>query len=325
MKMITKIYYTLSILIMSICFGQENCDLYLDQMNTAIEKNNIDKAKQVMHYYYTCKEDLLGDQHPVVKTLSKIEYITRFDHGRAVAKLKNGKYLIIDKNITMIKELSFEKVFPYLEEFALVYDNKKYGFIDLDGKIAIPLQYDFALSFFSGFAEVANDQKNGYIDKNGYFSEINHASVFKDFIQFDTNNFSAYTNTQDVNNIKNKDLFLKYMNEAIHIYLPIYIQNSATKFVIPIEFIEKQPRFLTLLLISRMIKSYENKREWIRLLPLMTDLQICELDFMLKVEQKDLKSIINQLKISYKKEQSINISDEDALKILSESMDIMID
>jgi hypothetical protein len=85
--------------------------------------------------------------------------------------------------------------------------------------------------------------------------------------------------------------FMTAMKEAIQKYLPADIQEKAMMFTIPIEFIEKMPQLVVLLLKSRSMSEDSEKQSWFNLLPLMTDEQIAKLNDILTREKQKLEEI----------------------------------
>lgn len=85
--------------------------------------------------------------------------------------------------------------------------------------------------------------------------------------------------------------FITAMHTAIHTYLPTEVQEKAKQFTIPIEFIEKMPELIVLVLNSRSMNEASEKQSWFNLLPLMTDDQISKLNDILTKEKQKLEEI----------------------------------
>lgn len=85
--------------------------------------------------------------------------------------------------------------------------------------------------------------------------------------------------------------FITAMNAAIQQYLPSDLYDKAKQFTIPIEFIEKLPNLVVLILNSRSMSDASEKQSWFNLLPLMTDEQIEKLLDILTREQQKLAEI----------------------------------
>ena len=85
--------------------------------------------------------------------------------------------------------------------------------------------------------------------------------------------------------------FITAMHTAIQQYLPVDLQEKAKEFTIPIEFIEKMPELVILILNSRSMNEASEKQSWFNLLPLMTDEQIAKLNDILTREKEKLEEI----------------------------------
>ncbi len=85
--------------------------------------------------------------------------------------------------------------------------------------------------------------------------------------------------------------FMTAMKEAIKKHLPVDLHEKAVAFTIPIEFIEKLPGLVVLLLNSRSMNEAAEKQSWFNLLPLMTDEQIDKLNDILTREKQKLEEI----------------------------------
>jgi len=85
--------------------------------------------------------------------------------------------------------------------------------------------------------------------------------------------------------------FMTAMKEAVQKYLPADLHERALAFTIPIEFIEKMPGLVVLLLNSRSMSEASEKQSWFNLLPLMTDEQITKLNDILTREKQKLEEI----------------------------------
>lgn len=85
--------------------------------------------------------------------------------------------------------------------------------------------------------------------------------------------------------------FITVMHAAIEQYLPSDVQEKAKQFTIPIEFIEKIPNLVVLILNSRSMNEASEKQSWFNLLPLMTDDQIDKLNDILTREKQKLDEI----------------------------------
>lgn len=85
--------------------------------------------------------------------------------------------------------------------------------------------------------------------------------------------------------------FMTAMKEAVQKYLPADLHEKAVAFTIPVEFIEKMPWLVVLLLNSRSMSEASEKQSWFNLLPLMTDEQITKLNDILTREKQKLEEI----------------------------------
>ena len=85
--------------------------------------------------------------------------------------------------------------------------------------------------------------------------------------------------------------FMTAMKQAIQQYLPVDLHEKALLFTIPIEFIEKMPALVILLLMSKSMNEAAEKQSWFNLLPLMTDEQIAKLNDILLREKQKLEEI----------------------------------
>ena len=85
--------------------------------------------------------------------------------------------------------------------------------------------------------------------------------------------------------------FLTAMNAAITQYLPADVQEKAKQFTIPIEFLEKMPNLIALVLTSRSMAEKTEKQSRFNLLPLMSDDQITKLSDILLREKEKLEAI----------------------------------
>lgn len=85
--------------------------------------------------------------------------------------------------------------------------------------------------------------------------------------------------------------FITAMKEAIKKYLPDHLHEQASQYTIPIEFIEKLPSLIILVLESKSMNDPNEKQSWFNLLPLMTDEQIDKLNDILAREKEKLAEI----------------------------------
>lgn len=85
--------------------------------------------------------------------------------------------------------------------------------------------------------------------------------------------------------------FATLMKQAIQKYLPDTLREKAGQFTIPVEFIEKMPELIILVLNSRSMDKAEEKQSWFNLLPLMNDDQIAKLNDILTREKTKLAEI----------------------------------
>lgn len=76
--------------------------------------------------------------------------------------------------------------------------------------------------------------------------------------------------------------------------LPQDIQEMAKWFSLPVEFIEKSPDIIILILRSQSLNSHEEKQNRFNLLPLMNEQQLSKLIWILTKEQEKLKEIENK-------------------------------
>lgn len=73
--------------------------------------------------------------------------------------------------------------------------------------------------------------------------------------------------------------------------LPLDIQETAKSYSIPVEFIEKTPELIALIIRSQSLNSHEEKQNRFNLLPLMNEQQMNKLVGILTKEQEKLKEI----------------------------------
>lgn len=85
--------------------------------------------------------------------------------------------------------------------------------------------------------------------------------------------------------------FMTVMKQAVQKYLSPDLHEKALAFTMPIEFIEKMPALITLILNSRSMSDASEKQSWFNLLPLMTDDQIAKLNDILTRERQKLEEI----------------------------------
>ncbi len=85
--------------------------------------------------------------------------------------------------------------------------------------------------------------------------------------------------------------FMTAMKEAVQKYLAPEFHEKALAFTMPIEFIEKMPALISLILNSRSMSDASEKQSWFNLLPLMTDDQIAKLNDILTREKQKLDEI----------------------------------
>lgn len=85
--------------------------------------------------------------------------------------------------------------------------------------------------------------------------------------------------------------FISAMYQAIQTYLPQDLHEQAKAFTIPIEFIEKMPHLVELVLRSRSMSEASEKQSRFNLFPLMTDDQIAKLLDILNKEKEKLEEI----------------------------------
>ena len=85
--------------------------------------------------------------------------------------------------------------------------------------------------------------------------------------------------------------FITAMNQAIDRYLPQELREIAKQFTIPIEFLEKMPNLIALVLTSRSMAEKTEKQSRFNLLPLMSDDQITKLSDILLREKEKLEAI----------------------------------
>ena len=98
--------------------------------------------------------------------------------------------------------------------------------------------------------------------------------------------------------------FITAMYAAIQQYLPAEIQEKAKQFTIPIEFIEKMPNLVLLVLQSKSMSEASEKQSWFNLLPLMTDEQITKLNDILtreKIKLEEIEKKYEEKKLEIKK------------------------
>ena len=75
------------------------------------------------------------------------------------------KHPDIDDNQTKSVPSKYDKVYPYLENIALVRKKEKYGFIDEHLNEVIACKYELAYPFIEGLAQVKIGDKMGFINK----------------------------------------------------------------------------------------------------------------------------------------------------------------
>lgn len=98
--------------------------------------------------------------------------------------------------------------------------------------------------------------------------------------------------------------FITAMYTAIQQYLPAELQEKAKQFTIPIEFIEKMPSLVILVLQSKSMSEASEKQSWFNLLPLMTDEQITKLNDILtreKIKLEEIEKKYEEKKLEIKK------------------------
>lgn len=79
--------------------------------------------------------------------------------------------------------------------------------------------------------------------------------------------------------------------DLIKTKLPQDLRDTASKFTIPSDFLDKEPDLIELVLRSRSMDKDEEKQSWFNLLPLMTEEQIAKLRDILTREKQKLSEI----------------------------------
>ncbi|MEW9097346.1 MAG: WG repeat-containing protein [Clostridiaceae bacterium] len=106
---------------------------------------------------------------------AKYEEARDFNDGKAVVKLREGEYALIDRNGNIINTYKYAFV-GNLGDGLLPFQPNiggNYGYIDIDGKVVIEPKYSIALPFYQDRAIVNASQdyinKYGLIDKRGNY------------------------------------------------------------------------------------------------------------------------------------------------------------
>jgi len=116
----------------------------------------------------------------------QFEYAFDFNTGKALAKIKEKEYVVIDKNGEIISRLNYNNIRDLSEDIMVFSDdkNKKSGYIKVDGQILIEPKFSRADKFENGYAVVNSaddyfDDKVGLINKKGeYTIKPEYADVF---------------------------------------------------------------------------------------------------------------------------------------------------
>ena len=148
----------------------QDCNVWLDNMAMEIENNNTEEAVKAMKWFVNCKGNELGLENPVIKSLDKIVYISKFENGYAVCRLGNGLFAITNDDFTDIKTLdeNYSDVRPFSEGRALVKIGSYITFVDYLGNETVAHKYNNAFDYSNGVAPVQNILNGvGLIDLNG--------------------------------------------------------------------------------------------------------------------------------------------------------------
>lgn len=105
------------------------------------------------------------------------EKVFNFNQGKAVVKLYDSNYEIINKRGETIQKLDYNYVLPSSggNEYLVVDDENRYGYLDRNGDIIVKPQFAIGSSFEDGYARVTNsdiESKNrlwGIIDEKGEY------------------------------------------------------------------------------------------------------------------------------------------------------------
>jgi len=104
------------------------------------------------------------------------EYAGPFSEGLAIVQ-KDKKLFIIDRELKIKKEISYEEIYNFHEGVARFKKNGKFGFINKDFKEIIKPQYDRASDFNEGFCRVIKNKRWLYINKEGEEKETPFAWI----------------------------------------------------------------------------------------------------------------------------------------------------
>lgn len=115
------------------------------------------------------------DKEGKVVVEPRYEYASPFKNNKALVKVKDNHYALIDKSGKSLAEYNYRMVRD-LSEDLLVYtgDNDMAGYLKADGSRLTDAKFSYAEPFENGFAVVgipsgSNDIKYGAIDKNGAY------------------------------------------------------------------------------------------------------------------------------------------------------------
>lgn len=79
----------------------------------------------------------------------------------------NAKFGCINKSGKIVIEPTFERIYPFFQGLAAIWDDGKMGYIDKSGRVVITPLYEHAFPFYEGLAAVCIDKKWGYINPKG--------------------------------------------------------------------------------------------------------------------------------------------------------------
>jgi hypothetical protein len=105
----------------------------------------------------------------------KYESVTNFNSGKAVGKIQDGKYELIDLNGKILQTFEYVFVGEFSEGFLAFQptNDAKYGFINDEGKVVIEPKFESAQAFKDGRAVVNMGENFGFqyglIDRTGKF------------------------------------------------------------------------------------------------------------------------------------------------------------
>lgn|GEM_PF-579083 len=110
-------------------------------------------------------------------------YASGFSEGLAIFVDESGKQGFVDKRGNIVINAQFDRVAPFSNGFARVWQNNEVGFIDKRGRIVINPQFRQAGNFNEKKAPFSNGQQWGFVNRSGNFAvnpQFNDAGRFSD-------------------------------------------------------------------------------------------------------------------------------------------------